>query len=190
MTAVELLPVHEYVPEAFLLQRGLTNYWGYNSVGYFAPHHAYSAAVRGGPPGGQVAEFKAMVRGAQTAELGWYTPAGTPMTPGDWSDPNALAVGIYLDGSDAPDRAADGTLLLDDDFLVLVNAWWEPLDFTIGPVRPGQTWQLAIDSYDPQQAAGDEAAAVRRAGDRVAVAPRSVRVLRGPITGGTSASSG
>jgi isoamylase len=36
VTAVELLPVHEYVPEDFLLQRGLTNYWGYNSIGYFA----------------------------------------------------------------------------------------------------------------------------------------------------------
>ena len=76
--------------------------------------------------------------GAQTAELSWFTPAGTPMTSGDWSDPNALAVGIYLDGSDDPDRAADGTLLLDDDFLVLVNAWWEPLDFTIPPAGPGR----------------------------------------------------
>jgi glycogen operon protein len=119
--------------------------------------------------------------GAQTSELSWFTPAGTPMTSGDWSDPNALAVGIYLDGSDDPDRAADGTLLLDDDFLVLVNAWWEPLDFTIGPARPGQAWQLAIDSYDPQRAVGDGAAAPsRRAGDRVTVGPRSVCVLRGP----------
>jgi glycogen operon protein len=119
--------------------------------------------------------------GAQTAELSWFTPAGTPMTSGDWSDPNALAVGIYLDGSDDPDRAADGTLLLDDDFLVLVNAWWEPLDFTIGPARPGQAWQLAIDSYDPQRATGDgPAAASRQAGDRVTVGPRSVCVLRGP----------
>ncbi|HJY02359.1 MAG TPA: glycogen debranching protein GlgX, partial [Streptosporangiaceae bacterium] len=119
--------------------------------------------------------------GAQTAELSWFTPAGTPMTSGDWSDPNALAVGIYLDGSDDPDRAADGTLLLDDDFLVLVNAWWEPLDFTIPPARPGQAWQLAIDSYDPQRASGDGAAAAsRRAGDRVTVGPRSVCALRGP----------
>ena len=61
VTTVELLPVHESVPEAFLLQRGLTNYWGYNTIGYFAPHQGYSAAVRAGRPGGQVAEFKAMV---------------------------------------------------------------------------------------------------------------------------------
>jgi pullulanase/glycogen debranching enzyme len=58
---VELLPVHHNVPESFLPDRGLTNYWGYNTIGYFAPHAGYSAAVRAGHPGGQVAEFKAMV---------------------------------------------------------------------------------------------------------------------------------
>ena len=99
------------------------------------------------------------------------------MTDGDWSDPNALALGIYLDGSDDPDRAADGSLLLDDDFLILVNAWWEPLDFTIPPTRPGQAWQAEIDSYDPDRAAG---AAPRRAGNRVTAGSRSVCVLRGP----------
>jgi glycogen operon protein len=61
VTAVELLPVHHSVPEAFLRQRGLTNYWGYNTIGYFAPHAGYSAAVRAGRRGGQVAEFQAMV---------------------------------------------------------------------------------------------------------------------------------
>ena len=51
VTAVELLPVHQYVPDDFLLKRGLTNYWGYNTIGYFAPHQAYSSAVRSGSPG-------------------------------------------------------------------------------------------------------------------------------------------
>ena len=69
VTAVELLPVHQSVPEAFLLDRGLTNYWGYNTIGYFAPHDAYSAAVRAGRPGGQVAEFKAMVDALHGAGL-------------------------------------------------------------------------------------------------------------------------
>ena len=46
ITAVELLPVHQSVPESFLVERGLTNYWGYNTIGYFAPHDGYSAAVR------------------------------------------------------------------------------------------------------------------------------------------------
>jgi isoamylase len=69
VTAVELLPVHQSVPEAFLAGRGLTNYWGYNSIGYFAPHSGYSARVRAGLPGGQVAEFKAMVNALHAAGL-------------------------------------------------------------------------------------------------------------------------
>ena len=53
------------------------------------------------------------------------------MTGGDWADPNARAIALYLDGSDDPDRAENGTPLLDDDFLILVNAWWEPLGFIL-----------------------------------------------------------
>jgi len=69
VTAVELLPVHQSVPEAFLPARGLTNYWGYNTIGYFAPHQGYSAAARAGKPGGQVSEYKAMVDALHAAGL-------------------------------------------------------------------------------------------------------------------------
>src|SRR5215467_14409680 len=69
VTTVELLPVHQNVPEGFLAGRGLTNYWGYNTIGFFAPHNGYSAAVRAGRPGGQVAEFKAMVDALHRAGL-------------------------------------------------------------------------------------------------------------------------
>src|ERR1700733_13147764 len=70
VTAVELLPVHEYVSEAFLIDRGLTNYWGYNTIGFFAPHQGYSAAVRAGNgAGGQVNEFKDMVKALHRAGI-------------------------------------------------------------------------------------------------------------------------
>jgi glycogen operon protein len=59
VTAVELLPVHHIVPESFLHERGLTNYWGYSSIGYVAPHAAYAAT---GEAGEQVHEFKGMVK--------------------------------------------------------------------------------------------------------------------------------
>ena len=61
--------MHQNVPESFLLGRGLTNYWGYNTIGFFAPHNGYSAAVRAGRPGGQVGEFKAMVDALHRAGL-------------------------------------------------------------------------------------------------------------------------
>ena len=59
VTAVELLPVHQFVHDQQLVARGLRNYWGYQSIGYFAPHNAYSSA---GDSGGQVNEFREMVR--------------------------------------------------------------------------------------------------------------------------------
>jgi isoamylase len=66
VTAVELLPVHQFVHDAQLVQRGLRNYWGYQSIGYFAPHNAYSSS---GDSGGQVDEFRRMVRALHAADL-------------------------------------------------------------------------------------------------------------------------
>nr|WSW66700.1 glycogen debranching protein GlgX [Streptomyces sp. NBC_00995] len=66
VTAVELLPVHQFAHEDHLLRRGLRNYWGYNSIGYFAPHAAYSAS---GTTGEQVGEFKRMVRALHDAGI-------------------------------------------------------------------------------------------------------------------------
>ena len=59
VTAIELLPVHHFVPEHTVVERGLTNYWGYNSIGYLAPHAPYASSSRRGR---QVQEFKAMVK--------------------------------------------------------------------------------------------------------------------------------
>ncbi|MGY4904482.1 glycogen debranching protein GlgX [Streptomyces sp. 900116325] len=66
VTAVELLPVHQFAHEDHLLRRGLHNYWGYNSIGYFAPHADYSASGTGGQ---QVGEFKRMVRALHDAGI-------------------------------------------------------------------------------------------------------------------------
>jgi glycogen operon protein len=58
VTAVELMPVHQFATEPVVAARGLANYWGYNSIAFFAPDLRYAA----GPPGSQVAEFKTMVK--------------------------------------------------------------------------------------------------------------------------------
>ncbi len=59
ITAIELMPVHQFVNDSGLVDQGLSNYWGYNTIGFFAPHNAYSSS---GQRGEQVLEFKAMVR--------------------------------------------------------------------------------------------------------------------------------
>lgn len=66
ITAVELLPVHQFAHEDHLVRRGLRNYWGYNSLGYFAPHAGYAAT---GTRGQQVGEFKRMVRALHDAGI-------------------------------------------------------------------------------------------------------------------------
>jgi isoamylase len=66
VTAVELLPVHQFIHDGVLLSRGLRNYWGYQSIGFFAPHSEYASS---GDRGGQVEDFKAMVRGLHAAGL-------------------------------------------------------------------------------------------------------------------------
>ncbi|UQX89909.1 glycogen debranching protein GlgX [Jatrophihabitans telluris] len=68
VTAVELMPIHHFLDEPALQRRGLRNYWGYNSIGFFAPHAAY-ATHTGSLGGNQVREFKAMVRALHAAGI-------------------------------------------------------------------------------------------------------------------------
>jgi glycogen operon protein len=122
---------------------------------------------------------KRFLTGAEAAELGWFGCAGEPVTEEQWADPTMHAIAVYLDGTDAPDDADDGTSLLDDDFLILVNAFWEELKFTIPQARSApQTWFVELDSYDPAVSAAR--VFPRHTGDPVAVRPRSVQVLRAP----------
>ncbi len=66
VSAVELMPVHQFVHDGFLLDRGLRNYWGYNSIGFFAPHNEYAST---GQRGEQVREFKEMVKALHAAGI-------------------------------------------------------------------------------------------------------------------------
>ncbi len=66
VTAVELMPVHQFVQDFTLLDKGLRNYWGYNTIGFLAPHHEYAAS---GTRGQQVAEFKTMVKALHEADI-------------------------------------------------------------------------------------------------------------------------
>ncbi|MFC5998216.1 glycogen debranching protein GlgX [Quadrisphaera sp. GCM10027208] len=66
ITAIELMPVHQFVQDTHLRSKGLSNYWGYNTIGFFAPHNAYSST---GNRGQQVQEFKAMVKALHDAGI-------------------------------------------------------------------------------------------------------------------------
>jgi isoamylase len=114
--------------------------------------------------------------GADVAELAWRTPSGVPMTPANWDDPQTRAVAIALDGSDEPDRADDGSLLIDDDFLVLVNGWRDAVTFAVPPARAGRRWTVELQTSDPTATTDS----ILATGDGIAVGPESIVVLRSP----------
>jgi isoamylase len=66
VTAIELMPVHHFANDSTLIEKGLSNYWGYNTIGFFAPDSKYASNTT---PGGQVLEFKAMVRALHEANI-------------------------------------------------------------------------------------------------------------------------
>ena len=119
--------------------------------------------------------------GIHSSRIDMPPPAGQPaltdvkFLPIDLDFIERRSVALYLDGADAPDLADDGSPMIDDDFLLLVNAWWEPLDFTVPPSRPGQSWHREIDTFDPS---ASDVWRRHGAGDVVAVGPRSVLLLR------------
>ncbi|HZB50853.1 MAG TPA: glycogen debranching protein GlgX [Mycobacteriales bacterium] len=110
VTAVELLPVHQFVTEPAVTRRGLTNYWGYNTIGFFAPHGAYASV-----PGEQVREFKAMVRALHAAGIEVILDVVYNHTAeGDEAGPTLCFRGIDNAGyyrllADEPRRYADYT---------------------------------------------------------------------------------
>jgi isoamylase len=80
ITAIELMPVHQFVHDHHLVERGLRNYWGYNSIAFLAPHNGYTVSGHGNPPGelpagvgaqpqSQVQEFKTMVKALHSAGI-------------------------------------------------------------------------------------------------------------------------
>ena len=108
--------------------------------------------------------------GAAAADLRWFTPSGAEMTGQNWTDSSARSIALFIDGSRDPDVDADGTPLVDDDFLVFVNAWWEPLTFSVPAPLVLHQWDIVCDSFDP---ARNELAA-----QQVDVGPRSAVVMR------------
>jgi isoamylase len=108
--------------------------------------------------------------GKDAADLRWFTPAGVEMTSADWADPLARSVALFIDGATDPDVSKDGTPMEDDDFLVLVNAWWEPLDFQAPAGVSGQHWEVVCDTFDPSRTGNARA--------NLEVGPRSMVVLR------------
>jgi isoamylase len=108
-------------------------------------------------------------------DVWWFRPDGRAMTRGDWDRGDALAVGAFLNGAEIADETRQGEPILDDSFLVLFNAWRDPLSFRLPPVRFGRRWALELSTADPDLASGAWETPVR---SQVEVPERSLLLLR------------
>ncbi|MDQ1288342.1 MAG: isoamylase [Actinomycetota bacterium] len=113
-------------------------------------------------------------------EIAWLTPSGTPMTDEDWTNGFARAVAVFLNGDAlvAPDKR--GQRVLDDSFLLVFNAHYESIEFTVPPKEYGPWWSVLIDTADDAGGSSDTGDTFAP-GDQVPVAARSLIVLRRPL---------
>ena len=114
-------------------------------------------------------------RGSGAPDVWWFRPDGRGMTRGNWERGDAFALGVCLNGAEISERGQDGEEVVDDSFLVLFNAWRDPVTFRLPPVRLGRRWTHELSTAEPELAAG---AREHRARDEVELGARSVLLLR------------
>jgi isoamylase len=108
-------------------------------------------------------------------DIWWFRPDGRAMTRADWERGDALAVGAFLNGAEIAAETRQGEPIVDDSFLVLFNAWRDPLAFRLPPVRFGRRWELELSTADPGLEPGAWETAVR---STIEVPGRSLLLLR------------
>jgi glycogen operon protein len=113
------------------------------------------------------------IHGEDVSDIGWFCPNGTEMTAADWGAGWNKALAVVFNGDEIPDPDPRGRRVVDDSFLLMFNAHWEPLAFTLPADRWGDAWTVELDT-----AAGHEPATMHKAGEEVEVAARSIVVHR------------
>jgi isoamylase len=190
ITAVELMPGHQFVADRHFGERGRTNFGGYNSIGFFAPDTRYASL---GVLGQQVAEFKTMIKTLHregievtldvvckhTGEGNHLGPTlsfrGIETAAEDWQHPIVRYLGLRLAG-DAIDAVDDrGNRLGDDTLLMCLNAHHEPISFILPAHRPKVRWELVLDTRDATRRLRQRA---RRGGEPYDLEARSLALLR------------
>jgi glycogen operon protein len=110
-----------------------------------------------------------------TVDLDWLLPDGSEMTDADWASDEQQSIMFFLNGRQIPTPNSRGQPIIDDSFLVLLNAAGEAVKFTLPDQRYGRLWQLVVDTADTtRRGVGHRASA----GDAVGLIARSVQVLR------------
>jgi glycogen operon protein len=114
-------------------------------------------------------------QGSGAPDVWWFRPDGRRMTQADWARGDAFALGAFLNGAEIPSRTADGEPIGDESFLVLFNAWREPVSFVLPPARFGRRWTHELCTAEPHVQPNGETHSARAT---VPLPGRSLKVLR------------
>jgi len=115
------------------------------------------------------------LHGEGIKDIGWFRPDGSEMSPEDWGNGVAKSIGVYLNGDALNTVDQQGEPLADDTFLLLLNAWYEPLAFRLPGEDWARGWARVVDTATGQ--CGDDESPVLKAGEEVAVEGRSFVLL-------------
>ncbi|MGH3480680.1 MAG: glycogen debranching protein GlgX, partial [Nocardioidaceae bacterium] len=118
------------------------------------------------------------IRGSNIDDIAWLRPDGRQMSDEDWNVDHAKAVGIFLNGRGIPERDALGERIMDDSFLLLINAHHASIMFTLPAEAYGRIWEIVIDTADPLLAKARRRQSHAKPGGRLRVAARAMLVLR------------
>ncbi|MFD9593499.1 glycogen debranching protein GlgX [Kitasatospora sp. NPDC059973] len=111
-------------------------------------------------------------------DIAWFTPGGEEMTKRNWGASYAKSLTVFLNGYAISEPDRRGGRIVDDSFLLMFNAHFEPLEFTV-PADHGQEWQVVVDTAQPRLPAPGTGARVK-AGDALSLVDRSLMVLQRP----------
>jgi isoamylase len=114
-------------------------------------------------------------QGSGAPDVWWFRPDGRRMTQADWSRGDAFTLGAFLNGGEIPTLAADGEPIADESFIVLFNAWRDPVTFVLPPTRFGRRWAHELCTGEPELPPNGTTLPARA---QVALRGRALRVLR------------
>ncbi len=122
------------------------------------------------------------IRGSEVKDLTWYRPDGHEMTDEDWANPARHALGLRLAGDGIAELDPRGRHIEDDTLLILLNSYWEPVDFKLPAHQDAASWTLVFDTRDAVPTGGRRF----RVGRGYKMIPRSVAVLMIPRPAATT----